>query len=173
MTVGIFARIYAYKEMIEKLPLVTHSTLSVYMRIALRNCQVHNVNNESYFSYMVDASRCFTCSTNTVIVCRYTESSTAATSEVTSSHNHLSDCFKTSHSKHITSVKTFITISAFCFLAYVPSSSVMLGFTDQFYVSYFYFISHICNPVIYVAFNKVFRNDVKRLLRIQCYKPSV
>ena len=60
---------------------------------------------------------------------------------------------------HISSVKTFIAITACGCLAFVPTIVVSWYFPAYIYWSYLYFVNHVNNPFIYVAFNRRFRSD--------------
>ena len=64
------------------------------------------------------------------------------------------------YKRHIQSVKIFLAITITGFLSYVPAS---LGFhlsVEYQFLTYTYFCNHINNPLVYLALNKTFRNDV-------------
>ena len=66
--------------------------------------------------------------------------------------------------KHMTVLKTFFAI-IICFIVTYGSAFVfLLSLTDNYFVSYVYFINHINNPFIYFAFSKGYRKDMIDLL---------
>ena len=74
------------------------------------------------------------------------------------------------HKKHVTTLKTFIAIMVCYILSFGAAFFILLRLTDNFFVSYIYFINHINNPFLYLAFNKEFRKDVVTLMRNGLYR---
>ena len=63
------------------------------------------------------------------------------------------------------SLKMFGAITILFVLSFTPFMMVNTGITqDMFWLYYFYFMNHTCNPVIYYAINIKFRKDVKELV---------
>ena len=77
-------------------------------------------------------------------------------------------CGVNARAKHITAVKTFILITFLLLVSNVPSGLVGLGIVKIFPLTYFYFINHTCNPLVYITLSKTFRNDVKNIFRKLC-----
>ena len=62
------------------------------------------------------------------------------------------------------SLKMFGAITILFVLSFTPFMMVNTGITqDMFWLYYFYFMNHTCNPVIYYAINIKFRKDVNEL----------
>ena len=67
--------------------------------------------------------------------------------------------------KHIVAVKTFIAVSLCYIISYVTAFTVG-NKVVPIEVDYLYFLNHISNPVIYLAFNKEFRQEFRKIIRI-------
>ena len=70
--------------------------------------------------------------------------------------------------QHLTAVKMFSLITAFYLLGYVPLCFRRLNF-GPIELNFFYFVNHVCNPIIYVIFNDRFRRDVTNLAAKMCH----
>ena len=72
--------------------------------------------------------------------------------------------------QHLTAVKMFSLITAFYLLGYVPFGLVASGLVPS-EALFFYFVNHLCNPVIYFIFHARFRRDVIGLVNSirQCF----
>ena len=71
---------------------------------------------------------------------------------------------KENYKRHVTSVKIFFAITFFGMVAYIPGIAAYTVVKNHYFISYMYFINHVNNPFIYIAFNKSFRSDVKSLV---------
>ena len=67
--------------------------------------------------------------------------------------------------KHMVAVKTFGAVSL-CFLISYVMAYVTANRLIHPEVFYLYFLNHICNPVIYLLFNREFRAKVRELARL-------
>ena len=67
--------------------------------------------------------------------------------------------------RHVVILKMFIAITACNILAFGAVISVLLRITNDNFFIYLYYINHINNPFIYLAFNKAFREDVKNMVK--------
>ena len=66
--------------------------------------------------------------------------------------------------KHVVAIKTFGAVSL-CFLtSYITAYLVRNGFMP-IYADFLYFLNHICNPVIYLFFNREFRAKAREIFR--------
>ena len=65
--------------------------------------------------------------------------------------------------KHVVAVKTFGAVSI-CFIISYSTVYVMGSRLLPTVVLYLYFLNHICNPVIYLLFNREFRANVRALI---------
>ena len=66
--------------------------------------------------------------------------------------------------KHVTAVRTFVSVSICFVISYVLGYASAIGIFQNAFLL-IYLLNHICNPAIYIMFNREFRASVWRLLR--------
>ena len=69
---------------------------------------------------------------------------------------------------HVVVLKMFIAITACNILALGAVILLLLRITDEDFFVYMYYLNHINNPFIYLAFNKLFRNEVIAMVKNMC-----
>ena len=67
-------------------------------------------------------------------------------------------------------VTQFILITVVYVISFVPLFVFLTGFVDGYFLLYFYNFNHISNFFIYLAVNKEFRNETKKLVHVMIRK---